>query len=263
MGLTTTLMVLGIGELLENVAFPLNYQLMFIGLSVGGLISYYYSSHLRIPASIAQPMSSSRSLKSQWIEIRDMVFPEKPFLSFMLKRFIFMSGVSLAAPLVPLYLVRVVHASDRWISIITMCQTAVMLAGYFIWTRLGRRKGTRSVLILTTFGLSLYPFFLALTTSTWQIAIIAGFAGIFQAGLDLVFFDELMNVIPPDYSALFVGMAQSIQYLAAIASPLIGSFLADQFSLQVGLFVAAGLRLVGSILFFGKKKKVKISAPEV
>jgi hypothetical protein len=43
MGLTTTLAVLLIGQMLDRVIFPLNYQLMFIGLSIGGLISYYYS----------------------------------------------------------------------------------------------------------------------------------------------------------------------------------------------------------------------------
>lgn len=263
MGVTTTLMVIGIGELLEKVSFPLNYQLMFIGLSLGGLISYYYSSHLKIPDSIAPPISAGISIKKQLSEIRNLVLPEKPFLTFMFKRFIFMSGISLSAPLVPLYLVREINASDRWISIITMCQTAVMLIGYFVWTRLGRRKGTRSVLIWTTFGLSLYPFILALMTETWQIAILAGFLGIFQAGLDLVFFDELMKVIPPEYSALFVGMAQSIQYLAAIASPLIGSFLADHFSLQTGLYVAAGLRFLGFILFFSTKKQKRKSLTEI
>ncbi len=165
-----------------------------------------------------------------------------------------MSGVALSAPLIPLYLVRVVNASDRWISIINMTQTAILVIGYFLWTRLGIRKGTRAILIWTTFGLSLYPFFLALTTSTWHIAIIAGFAGIFQAGLDLVFFDELMKVVPIEYSALFVALAQSIQYLSAIASPLIGSWIAEQFSLQIGLFVAAGVRFCGFILFLIAKK---------
>lgn len=249
MGLTTTIVVIAIGELLERVVFPLNYQLMFIGLSIGGLISYYYSSHLKLPESIPQPLAIGKPIKEQFMELKNLVIGEKPFLKFMFKRFIFMSGVSLAAPLVPLYLVRVVHASDRWISIITMTQTAILVIGYFIWTRLGKRKGTRPVLIWTTFGLSLYPFLLALTTSTWQIALIAGMAGIFQAGLDLVFFDELMKVVPIEYSAIFVATAQSIQYLAAIASPLIGTWLADVFSLQVGLFVAAGLRLLGFFLF--------------
>jgi MFS family permease len=258
MGVTTTLSVLAIGQLLDKVIFPLNYQLMFIGLSIGGLISYYYSSHLKLPQTVPTPLTAAKSLKVQFLEIKGLVFKEKPFISFMFKRFIFMSGVSLAVPLVPLYLVRYVHASDQWISIITMSQTAILVIGYFFWTRLGRRKGTRSVLIWTTLGLSFYPFLLALTTSTWQIAIVAGIAGIFQAGLDLVFFDELMKVVPVEYSAIFVGLAQSIQYLAAIASPLIGTWIADQFSLPIGLFVAAGLRFLGFFLFFVGKKPPKL-----
>ena len=250
MGVTTTLMVIGIGELLDKVLFPLNYQLMFIGLSIGGLISYYYSSHIKLPETVPPPLSVTKSFKAQLLELKDLVFKEKPFLSFMLKRFIFMSGVSLAVPLVPLYLVRYVHASDRWISIITMSQTAILVIGYFFWTRLGKRKGTRTILVWTTLGMSFYPFFLALTTSTWQITIVAGLAGIFQAGLDLVFFDELMKVVPIEYSAIFVGLAQSIQYLAAIASPLIGTWIADQFSLPIGLFVAAGFTLFRFLFVF-------------
>lgn len=263
MGVTTTLMVICVGQLLDKVLFPLNYQLMFIGLSIGGLISYYYSSHLKLPETVHPPMTSTKSLIVQWRELKELVFKEKPFLSFIVKRFIFMSGVTLAAPLVPLYLVRYVHASDQWISIITTSQTAILVIGYFFWTRLGRRKGTRAVLVWTTLGISLYPFLLALTTSTWQIAVVAGIAGIFQAGLDLVFFDELMKVVPIEYSAIFVGLAQSVQYLAAIASPLIGTWIADQFSLPVGLFVAAGLRFLGFFLFLiGKKrsKRVQIAA---
>ncbi|HCS39277.1 MAG TPA: MFS transporter [Anaerolineaceae bacterium] len=262
MGVTTTLMVIGVGQLLDKVLFPLNYQLMFIGLSIGGLISYYYSSHLKLPETVHPPMTSTKSLIVQWRELKELVFKEKPFLSFMIKRFIFMSGVTLAAPLVPLYLVRYVHASDQWISIITTSQTAILVIGYFFWTRLGRRKGTRAVLVWTTLGISLYPFLLALTTSTWQIAVVAGIAGIFQAGLDLVFFDELMKVVPIEYSAIFVGLAQSVQYLAAIASPLIGTFIADQFSLPVGLFVAAGLRFLGFFLFLiGKKPPKRVQIP--
>ncbi len=254
MGVTTTLMVIAIGQLLEKVLFPLNYQIMFIALSIGGLISFYYSSHLKLPLNTSSSLEQSRSIRSQFRETKRLVLTEKPFITFMMKRFIFMSGVSLSAPLIPLYLVRYVHASDQWISFINMSQTAVMLVGYFLWTRLGKRRGTRAILVATTFGLSLYPFLMALTTSTWQIAIVAGIAGIFQAGLDLVFFDELMKVVPVEYSALFVGLAQSIQYLAAIASPLIGSWIADTFSLPVGLFAAAGLRFVGFLLFWLRKR---------
>ncbi|MBA4374674.1 MAG: MFS transporter [Anaerolinea sp.] len=259
MGVTTTLVVIGIGQMLDRVIFPLNYQLMFIGLSMGGLISYYFSSHIKLPPAVPPTLAVGKPLKEQFREYKELVFTEKPFISFIVKRFIYMTGTSLAAPLIPLYLVRVVHASDGWISIITTSQTAILVIGYFVWTRLGKKRGSRSVVIWTTLGLSLYPFLLSFTTFPWHIAIISGAAGIFQAGLDLVFFDELMKKVPPEYSAIFIGFAQSIQFLAAIASPLIGTLIADTFSLATGLLVSASLRFLGFLLFLSGKEKTASS----
>jgi len=233
---------------------------MFIAMSLGGLISYYYSSHIKIDPQEVPENQNSRNIKSQLTEIFSQVIGEKPFTSFMAKRFIFFAGSAMVSPLIPLYLVRVVGATDGWISIITTSQTAILVLGYFLWTRFGKRRGIRPVLIWTTLGLSLYPFFLSLLRSTWQIALLAGFAGIFQAGLDLVFFDVLMQTVPPQYSALFVGVAQSMQFLATIVSPLIGTFIADSWGLPVGLTVAASIRFIGFLLFAIRKEKPVINA---
>jgi fucose permease len=85
---------------------------------------------------------------------------------------------------------------------------------------------------------------------------------LFQAGLDLVFFDELMKTVPPEYGATFVSLAQSLQYLSVIVAPLVGTWLADTIGLGGGLLVSAGLRLLGFLLFLipermGKRKSMK------
>lgn len=250
MGVTTSLFVLAIGQLLDNIIFPLNYQLMFIGMSIGGLLSYYYSSQIKLEPAMPPVLKASRSLLSQLREMKDLVLTEKPFVSFMTKRFVFMAGVNLSLPLIPLYLVRVAHASDAWISVINMSQTVILIVAYFYWTRHSRKFGTRSVLVWTTLGLSLYPMLVSLTVVPWQIALIAGFAGIFSGGVDLVFFDELMKTVPVQYSAIFVSVAQMIQYLAAIIAPMVATFIADTFSLQAGLVTATVIRFAGFLLFW-------------
>jgi MFS family permease len=98
-----------------------------------------------------------------------------------------------------------------------------------------------------------YPALTAVTHAPWLIALYAGMAGFFQGGLDLVFFDELMKTVPPEYSATFVALAQSLQYLSAIAAPLVGTFLADYIGLSGALLVSAGLRLAGFVLFARKE----------
>lgn len=263
MGLTTTLAVLLIGQMLDRVIFPLNYQLMFIGLSIGGLISYYYSSHIVLPPTTPPPLQYSHDIRKQIAETKALVWSEKPFLSFMVRRLLVMSGIQLSAPLIPIYLVRVVKASDSWISFITVSQTAILIIGYFVWTRVSRRNGSRTVLLWTTLGISLYPLLLTFTVVPWQIALFAGFAGIFQAGLDLVFFDELMKTVPVEYSAVFVSVAQMAQYLAAIFAPMIGTLLADAISLQAGLIGASVLRFAGFLSFFAGSWQFLRSRKEV
>jgi MFS family permease len=139
-----------------------------------------------------------------------------------------------------------------------MAMTIVMLAGYLLWPRVSKARGGRFVLLATTLGMAFYPLFTALTLRVDLIILYAGIAGFFQAGLDLVFFDELMKTVPPEYSATFVSLSQSMQYMSAIAAPLLGTWLADSIGLGGALMVSAGVRLLGFVLFLLPDKRKAI-----
>jgi MFS family permease len=249
LGLTTAVTVALAGQLLDRVGFPLNYQLVFLGLSVGGLISFYFSSHIDLPETELPPTQAGRSLSERSRGYVRLVLGQPEFVRFALQRFVFLSGTSLAIPLFPLYFVREVNASNAWIGIISTSQTAVLLIGYFLWTRGSRLRGSRFVLLWTTFGLALYPALVAFTHRVELIALYAGLAGIFQAGLDLVFFDELLRTVPVEHSATFVSLAQSLQYTSSFLAPLVGTALVGQIGLSGALLVSALLRLLGFGLF--------------
>lgn len=257
LGLTSALTVSIVGQMLERLAFPVNYQLAFVALSVGGLISLIFSSRIQIPEQvvIAASASKSQSLLERLRGYVRVIGAHPDFVSFTAKRFVFLSGIALGTPLFPLYLVRQVQASDVWIGLISTTQTFVLVIGYLYWTRQSRRRGSRFVLAWTTFGLALYPALVAATPSVQMIAVLSGLAGIFQAGLDLVFFDELMKTVPPEQTATFVSLAQSLQYLSAVVAPLAGTFLADHIGLSGALLVSAALRLAGWAWFAWTPRK--------
>jgi MFS family permease len=256
LGLTSAITAAVAGQVLDRFVFPLNYQFVFLALSLGGLISYYFSSHIVLPETKVPDQFTGKFSRDSLKDYIRLVLNEPAFVSFSLKRFVFLSGVALAAPLFPLYYVNVVHASNATIGLITTASTSVALLGYYFWPRQSRKRGSRFVLLCTTFGMSLYPALIASTTNEHVIILLAGFAGIFQAGLDLVFFDELMKTVPVEYSATFVSLAQSMQYLSTIASPLIGTYLAGIIGLAGALLVSAGVRFSGFALFaFGKSAK--------
>jgi hypothetical protein len=256
-GFTTAVTVAAVGQFLYRVDFPINYQLVFMGLSLGGLFSFILTSRIKLDETEPIPIEYGVSAVKRFQHFFDLVRKEPAFLTFIIKRFVFLSGSALSLPLFPLYYVREVGATDAWIGIINTVHTGVLLIGYFLWTRSSRKKGTRYVLLWTTFGLSLYPAAAALTLRVELLALYAGLAGIFQAGVDLVFFDELMKTVPAKYSATFVSVAQSLQYLSAVGAPLLGTYLSIHLGISGALMVSAALRFAGFILFAGIRPVVR------
>jgi hypothetical protein len=255
LGLTNFAATFLVTEFIDRFAFPLNYAIMFVGLSLGGLVSFYFSSRISLPEQTPPPLASGKTAGETIRNTLTLLRQYPDFVSISIKRFVYLSAVALAAPIMPLYFVHVVKATDADIGVINMTFTFFMLGGYLIWPWVSRHRGGRFVLLATTLGMVLYPLLTATTRYVIPIIIYTAIAGLFQGGLDLVFFDEYMKTIPDEYSAILVSLEQSIQYLSVIAAPLIGTSLAVYIGLGGALLVSAGLRLLGFLLFLILKKK--------
>ncbi len=251
-GLTGVIGTFIVTRVIDLFTFPLNYALMFMVLSLGGFLSYYFSRKITLPEQVAPPLSNSHSPREGLGNYMKLLRENPAFLSFSSKRFVYFSAIVLSQPIMPLYLVREVQATDSQIGTVNMTLTLIMLFGYFLWPWVSRKRGGRFVLLATTLGMTFYPALSAATPNVELIIVYAGIAGLFQAGLDLVFFDELMKTVPAGYSATFVSMAQSMQYLSMILAPLLGTWLAGYIGLGGALWLSAGLRLLGFLLFLKK-----------
>jgi Na+/melibiose symporter-like transporter len=255
-GLTGVVGTFIVTRLIDLIDFPLNYGIMFLVLSLGGLVSFYFSRRITLPEQApAVKDSNPRDGVQDYLTI---LRANPLFVSFSWKRFVYLSAIALSTPIMPLFLVWNVHATDSQIGTINMTMTMVMLAGYYFWPRVSRRRGGRYVLLATTLGMVLYPALSAATPNVNLIIVYAGIAGFFQGGLDLVFFDELMKTVPSEYSATFVSLAQSMQYLSTIIAPLFGTWLANYIGLGGALLLSAGLRLIGFLLFLKRDVQVKV-----
>lgn len=259
-GITGVVGTFIVTRLINLIEFPLNYAIMFLVLSLGGFFSFYFSRKIDLPDSAPPPLVTNVGPLQGVQNYLGLLRANPAFLSFSLKRFVYFSALYLSIPIMPLFLVRDVHASDAQIGSVNMTLTLVMLAGYYLWPRISRLRGGRFVLLATTLGMVLYPALSAATPRIEMIILYAGVAGFFQGGLDLVFFDELMKTVPAEYSATFVSLAQSMQYFSMIIAPLLGTWLADYIGLGGALWVSAGLRLFGFLLFLRRDVKKQSQA---
>ncbi len=243
LGLTNSLTVAIVGQMLRLFDFPLNYQVVFLGSAVGAVISVIFSSNIVLPPQETPAAQEGivRALQIHGSTLRHNV----SFVNFTLAQFVFRLGLALPLPLFPIYWVKNVGASDPQISAINSVQTFVMMAAYFLWTRIVGWRGERWVLLVTAFGVSFYPLLTALTRTPELLILWAGLAGLFTAGIDLVFFDLLLRTVPAEHQAAYVGMYQTSVYVATFVAPLVGSALADGFGIVPALVTGAALRLIG------------------
>ena len=254
-GLTGVIGTFIVTRLIDLLSFPVNYAIMFTVLSLGGFFSFYFSRKIQLADQVPPPLPIGGSPRQNMGNYIALLRENPAFLSFSTKRFVYFSALVLSQPIMPLFLVRDVHATDAQIGTVNMTLTLVMLIGYFLWPWVSRQRNGRFVLLATTFGLTFYPALSAATPQINWIILFASIAGLFQAGLDLVFFDELMKTVPVEYSATFVSLSQSMQYLSMIVAPLLGTWLADYIGLGGALWLSAGLRLFGFLLFLRPDRK--------
>ena len=251
LGITTAIVVAILGWLLERLAFPLNYQIVFIGSFMGGLLSFAFSRQITLPDNPpkAGDAGDRVPLRTRMRMVLGDLRAHAPFSRFMVSAFVFNMGMTLAIPLFPLYWVRGVGATDFSIGLINTVNNGIVMIGYFLWSSVARRLGNRIVLRICAFGLVLYPLLTGLTPRVEPLVFYAGLAGIFGAGLNLVLFDISLSTCPPDHTASYIAIYQFTTYVATLIAPLAAPLLADTLGYGPALFIAAGLRLAGAALF--------------
>lgn len=250
LGLTTACSVALCGWVLNQFSFPLNYQLIFIGSFIGGVLSFAFASKIDIPDNLPLEKPVERLPRRQRIRENVAALRENAAYSrFVGSQMIFRFGMGLGMPLFPLYWVRELNATDAWIGVINTTASAVLLVAYFFWSAVTRRRGAGLVLRICTLGVAVYPLVTALTKTAAPLPIYAGVANLFIAGIDLVLFDILLGTSPKQHTASYVALYQLTTYMALFFGPLFGTALADTFGFTPALIVASTLRFAGLALF--------------
>jgi MFS family permease len=250
-GAVMALVVAIVGPLLDRIVFPLNYQVIFIASTIGGLLSLVFASTIQLPLRTiapAPPQPKQRGFSLGTI-VETMRTAPPLFRNYAGATFVFRCGVAAALPLLPIYYVREVAASDAWIGIINTVGNGVLLVAYSLWSMAAPRFGNRNVLLASSFGMALAPLLVAFTDSYLLLALLAGMASAFGAGNELVNFDLLLSTVPADRKATYVGIFQTLQNAALFVMPLVATAVADTLGLTVALIGAAVLRLLGAVLY--------------
>lgn len=242
------------GFILEHVAFPVGYQLVFALGFAGAAMSSYHLYFVRpaappeAPPAPQPPSPTPQTPRTRLgAALRTDVW-RGPFGKTLLVLLGFHLAQFAAVPIFPIYFVRQLHLSDDQIGIGTALFYLTVLIGSTQLARLSHRWGHKAITGVGAALMSVYPILLAFANDAvlyWVISLIGGFIWAFVGG---ALANYLLEKVPANDRPAHLAWYNIALNAAILVGSLGGPLIAEQIGLVNALILAGGLRLAAGLV---------------
>ena len=248
-GLTGVLGTLAAGYLLDIVAFPVNYMLLFVVATAFGALGIWFMSRMRevIPSQkiVAAPRQGLIS------RVRDLLTDEeygRKFKFFSLSCFVLWFGFGFTAAMWPIYHVEVLSLSNATIGAFATLAGVATVASSVYWGRVVSRRGNRIVLLICMAGLAVFPAAYMLSRSVSYLYAMQVISGFCIGGINLTVFNLALAYAKPGRSASAVAVFNMMINVASFVAPFLGDVFYRTFGIQLTFYAGTCVRLVSLLL---------------
>lgn len=251
-GLTGVLGTLAAGYLLDIVAFPVNYMLLFLVATCFGALGIAFMSRMR---EVIQPQkgaaASGLGIASR---LKDLLSDEeygRKFKFFSLSCFVLWFGFGFTAAMWPIYHVEVLSLSNATIGAFATLTGIATVASSVYWGRVVSRRGNRIVLLICMAGLAVFPAAYMLSRSVSYLYAMQAISGFCMGGLNLTVFNLALAYAKPGRSASAVAAFNMMINVASFMAPFMGDLFYRTFGIQLTFYAGTCVRLA-SLLFLSR-----------
>jgi len=243
-----------LGLWLAWAAFPGNYQAMFFFGLLTGVLSCWYLWKVRVTeaphAAAAKAAPDWRSFFKEWLVFFKASWNVRPFVQITINTFLYAMGMWAAGPLLLLYYVRTLGASDAWIGLLASVTNLSAIFGYLFWQRFIRRWGEGKTLRYTIIAMGLYPLLVGAIPSLTAILLVATLNGVMTAGVNLTHLNTFLTAIPEGEGHNYTALHQTLMNIGAFICPTVGILLANQLGFAPVLMGCGLLAILGGFSFW-------------
>jgi hypothetical protein len=237
------------GQLLTALPFPENYEVLLLIVTLGGFGSFLQSSRIRIAEHARAPHVEQAPRIDRLRALWRQVVSNRPFVGYELRTLVYISSLGLALPVLPVFYVHDLAASDAWIGIIGAAGSAGSVLGYVSMRRVARSRGGTVILLPALLGAAWTTALMSIVNWLPAVALLAFAAGIAAAGAQLALFDRMMRTFPKEHGVTFSSVDQSVQNFALVVTPNVAGFLAVALGSRHTLLLTAAVGFVAVALF--------------
>jgi Na+/melibiose symporter-like transporter len=238
------------GWLLDQVVFPLNYQILFGIGAMGVAMSSYHLWRIKPLEGALRPVAPTSIISAPKRSLLRGDVLRTPFGLLIVAYIIFYTSQNAPVPVNPLFWVKELHLTDGQIGIGNAIFYASMAISAILLTRFTTRFGNRNVLIVAALCYAAYPFISALATDYalfWVASFFGG--GIWGIGNGALI-SRLMERVPADDRPAHMAWHNIALNFGILVGALLGASLAEWLGFRNSLFVMATMRFLSGIALF-------------
>jgi MFS family permease len=242
------------GVILEQVTFPLGYQIVFAIGAVGAAMSSYHLFFIRPLAENAapppgQPASSPalRPYARNLATVLRLDIWKTGFSRVLIVLFVFHLAQYIVTPIFPLYNVRVLDLSDNALGIGTALFYLTVLLGSTQLRKISHGIGNKRLTGWSVAGLALYPLLLAFSTTVWHFYGVSLVGGMVFAMVSGSYANYMLENIPAHDRPPHLAWYSVILNAAVLIGSLAGPVISDGIGLMAALLLFAAMRFLAGL----------------
>lgn len=244
------------GGILEETAFPVNYQIIFGIGAVGAAMSslhLYFIRPLQADSASLQPKPTpdpivmrpyARTLSTT---LRLDIW-KTHFRNILLAFFAFHLTQFLAVPIFPLYNVRVLELGDDHLGIGTALFYLTVLLGSMQLRNVAHRVGNKALTGWSVAALAIYPFLLAFSSEVWHFYGISLIGGLTFSMVSGAYPNYMLEHIPAHDRPPHLAWYNIVLNASVLIGSLAGPAIAEMMGLSGALLLFAVLRLLAGFV---------------
>jgi len=243
----------------------------YIMASAGGSLSHMYTIPLMLAticgfgASLTMLTLRERKVKElekpkvqSWINWRPLLKGNLNFRRFCLISVFHSFFMSVAWPLFPITIVKVIKADMVQVAYLSVISGGVSLLVRRFVGRLADRAGRKPLIIVGRAGIALVPLTYAIATSVYHLYTVDFVIGILMAASEIAVFAYLLDVTPEEQRGASVAFFNTMNGFSTFLGSITGGYLTSMLiyvgfeeltSLQIVYGISALGRLTGGLLF--------------
>ena len=220
---------------------------------VPATIVFAIAAAISIPGGVAfgkirHEPSTSPLLRRRPSQIARDVWRDHRYRRLLLSFTIFGFGNLMNAALYPILLVDHFNAPNSFVGFMTALQSGTAVVAYFLWGRFIDRGSSLRLTVINTALVLAMPLGYLLAPNVWFLLPVAMVAGVTNAGGDITFFTNIVQLAPRGRVADYAVAQSSLMGMRGTIAPFAASALLTVFPAQSVMVFAMGLMVVGLVV---------------